>query len=182
MGPGIFVLFFPDGAGPEEEPVGVGAGEGGAEVLIADGEGVGQGVVEWQVFAGVIAQGEGHMGVFGVAVAFDIQPLIVFAVVAGVDLVGPGVREGVHPGRLCVFYIQAEWSIGVSFCVGLQPDLVTVGQVDGARVVVTADAAQGAEAMVEGAVLLHEDDDMFGVEPGAAFGGVDRQGALDGSG
>ena len=91
-------------------------------------------------------------------------------------------REGMHPGRRCIFYIQPEGSVSSSFCIALKPDLIFIGQVDGPGIVVTADPTQGAEAMVKGAVLLHQDDDMFGIKPGTAFGGVDGQGALDGSG
>src|SRR5205085_3481654 len=91
-------LLRADGAGPEVQAVGRGAGEAGAEVLVADGEGVGQRVVEGDVVARVIAHRQGQVGVGAVARLLDLDPAVVATAVAGVGLVGPAVGERAHPG------------------------------------------------------------------------------------
>ena len=50
---------------------------------------------------------------------------------------------------------------------------------DGPGIVVATDAAERAQGVIEGAVLLHQDHDMFSVVPGAAFRRGDGQGAKD---
>jgi hypothetical protein len=52
--------------------------------------------------------------------------------------------------------------------VGLVPDGVAGGQGDGAGVAKAADAAEAAEVVIEGAVLLHHDDDVLDVVDAAA--------------
>ena len=67
--------------------------------------------------------------------------------------------------------------------VRLVEDRLAAGQRGRARVAEAADAAQGAEVVVEGAVLLHQDDDVLDVleRPGPG-GGRDRGGSGDAAG
>jgi len=51
--------------------------------------------------------------------------------------------------------------------VGLVPDALAGGQLDGARVAEAAHAAQRAEVVIEGAVLLHHEDDVLHIFNGA---------------
>ena len=51
--------------------------------------------------------------------------------------------------------------------VGLMPDALARGQLDRARVAEAAHAAQRAEIVIEGAVLLHHEDDVLDVVDGA---------------
>ena len=51
--------------------------------------------------------------------------------------------------------------------IGLVPDRLAGRQKDGSRIGKAADTIQRAEVMIEGAVLLHQDDDVFDVEDAA---------------
>ena len=67
--------------------------------------------------------------------------------------------------------------------VGLIPDGVAGGKGDGAGVAEAADAAEGAEVVIEGAVLLHHEDDVLDIFDGAsAVVGGDRKSAGDAGG
>ncbi len=143
------VLFLADGARPQMQPVRRGAGEGGAEILIANGESVGEGVIEWKIFAIVKAHGEGHPCTIFSRRCFRIQPAIVIAVIAGVGLVAPGMRQRSQPGGLRVFEIQAKGRVGFAGGVGLQPHWSLVGQSHGAGIVESANSAQLSERVIE---------------------------------
>ena len=65
----------------------------------------------------------------------------------------------------------------------LIPDRLTVGQQYWPGIAETADAAHGAEVVVEGAVLLHQDDDVLHVADGTgAAVRRDRQGLANAGG
>jgi hypothetical protein len=85
-----------------------------------------------------------------------------------------------HPGDLGVFDIQPPGRVRLAGRVGLNEDGVAVGQAQGPGIIEAAHAAQGAEGVVEGAVLLHEDDDVLGVKEGGAGLGLNGVGALNG--
>src|SRR6185312_31507 len=77
-------LLIAHGAGPEDGTVRRGARHHAAIVLVADGEGIGQRVVERKVFAGIVAHGYGHAGVVRIAGALGVDPGVVVAEVPGV--------------------------------------------------------------------------------------------------
>lgn len=63
--------------------------------------------------------------------------------------------------------------------IGLHPDRIAVGQRDGSWVVEAAHSAKGAENMVKGAVFLHEDNNVFGIQKTAAGPRFDGKGSAD---
>jgi hypothetical protein len=76
-----------------------------------------------------------------------------------------------------------EGKDGVVAAVGLIPDGVSVGEGDGARVAEAANATKSSEVVIEGAVLLHHEDDVFDIVDGAgAVVGGNRQRASDARG
>ncbi len=82
---------------PLVEAVGVGRALDRAEVLVADGEGVGEGVLEGDVGAGVVAHGLGRLG---------RDPVVVEPVVPGRVGAGPGVVEVGDPLGVGVLGVQ----------------------------------------------------------------------------
>ena len=81
--------------------------------------------------------------------------------------------KATEPSGVRIFDVEPEGGVAFAARVGLNPDGVAVGKGDGAGIVVAANAMQGAEGVVEGAILLHEDDDVLGIQKGAAGRGVD---------
>lgn len=142
-------------------------------VGVADGEGVREGEVEGDVLAGQVRHGRG---------AFGGHPPVVLAAVVGLLTVGPGVRQALQELHAEVVGVRVEGQELLAVLL-LVPDRFAVAEGDRAGVAEAADASQGAEVVVEGAVLLHEDDDVLDVldRPGAV---VRRQGggALDAGG
>ena len=115
------------------------------------------------------------------------------AVVPGLLGVGPGVRRaGDAHGLEGRARVQAERQHGaraaVSAVVVLRPDAAAFvfgagGNRNGEAVAEAAHAGQAAEIVVERAVLLHEDHDVFDVaQRAAAPVGFDRQRPSDGRG
>jgi len=130
-----------------------------------------------------MAHRHGDVRVVGVVRALGVDPVIVVAVVPGVDLAVARVGDGTHPGDFGVLDVETPGSVGVAGALlGLEEARVAVGLAHGAGVVEAAHALQRSESVVEGAVLLHEDDDVFGVLKGGAGLGFDGEGALDGFG
>ncbi len=168
-------LLRSDGAGPEVQAVGGRPGQAGAEVLIADGKCVCKCVVKRKVVARVVSQRQRHRGELLFVGVLRNQPAVVAAIVPGIDLVGPGMRQRTHPGRLRVLDIQPEGNEAIAILVRLGPHGVSVGQRDRVRVIESAHAAERAKRMVERPVLLHQDDDVLGVEVGGAGQGLDRR-------
>ena len=103
---------------------------------------------------------------------FSLSHLIEFAIVAGIHLVGPGMRQRTHPGSFGIFDIQVERRISFAFGVGLQPYFVFVWQINSARIIITTYTLKRTVSMVERAVFLHQDNDVFGIQVGAAFGAL----------
>ena len=169
------VGFFTNRSRPQMQPVRRGAGERRAEILIANRERIGERVVERNVLAVVIAERERLARVVLVAGGLHLEPAVVPAVIARERLVDPAVRQAADPRRLCVLDVQAERRVGFARGIRLEPDRIAVRQRDRARIVEAAHAAQRAVAVIERAVLLHEDDDMLRVEKGAARRGIDGQ-------
>ncbi len=148
--------------GPRQgvEPVRVGRAHDRAVVAVADGEGVGQGVVEVEVLAGVVAHGEHavlrplpvglHVGGHE-AVHLPAVPTLVLGV--------PLVREvegalGLGGGR-----VEMEGEQGRGRASG--PGLGEQARRAGPGVVEAADTLVGAEVVVERPVLLHEEHDVL---------------------
>jgi hypothetical protein len=168
-----------NGARPEVAAVRRRAGQRRAEVLVTDRERVGQRVVERDVGTGVVTERQRRGGVIALGGALGRQPPVIPAAVAGVGLVGPAVWQRPHPGDLRSVDVEAERQVALAGGVGLRPDRQAVGQRDRPRVVEPADTAERAERVVERAVLLHENDDVFCVEDGAARRRLDGRGASD---
>ncbi|MCO4699117.1 hypothetical protein LRR80_05209 [Streptomyces sp. RO-S4] len=160
-------------AGPHVVAVRVGGADERAVVGVADGEGVGEGEVEGDVLAGQVRHGRGALGG---------HPPVVLAAVVSLLTVRPGVRQALQELHAEVVGVRVEGQELLSVLL-LVPDRFAVAEADRAGVAEAADASQGAEVVVEGAVLLHEDDDVLDVldRPGAV---VRRQGggALDAGG
>src|ERR1700721_3111978 len=90
------------------------------------------------------------------------------ALVPGVHLAVTGVGDGSHPGRTRVPDIEPPGSIGVTRCVGLYEDGVSVGQLKGSRIIESSNPLKRPQRVVEGPVLLHQNDDVFSVQIGRA--------------
>ena len=158
------------GAGPEEQPVGVGAALERAVIGVADSEGVGHRELEGDVLLLVVAQGTLGLG---------RQPLVHAPFVPGLLGVRPGVRGAVDAlgaGGAGVEVVGQDLALAAL----LVPDPLAIGQRDRHAVAEAADALEGAEIVVEGAVLLHQDHhvlDVLEVAMPAVRG--NRQGRLD---
>jgi hypothetical protein len=155
-GAGRAVLARPRGAGPQVEPVGVGGAVQRGEVAVADGEGVGQGVLEGNVRTGEVPHGE---------LALGGDPLVLGAVVDRLVARVPPVVEAAERLRLERAGVETERQrvpLG-PLPVRLAEDRVPVREDDALLVVEAADTVEGAQVVVEAAVLLHEDDDVLDV-------------------
>ena len=131
-------------------------------VGVANGEGVRQGIVERNIVPGHIRHRSG---------ALIAHPLVVFSPIPCAMPVSPAMREvcqelqsEVGPCRLRM----ERQDLAVS--VGLMPHRLARGQHHRSRIAKSPHSAQAAEVMIERAVLLREDDDMFDVS--------DRAGAM----
>ncbi|CAB3875758.1 hypothetical protein LMG3410_03036 [Achromobacter aegrifaciens] len=173
------------GAGPDEQPVGVGAAGERAVIGVADREGARHGVLEGHV---LVREVRHRMVLLGG------RPVAHAARVPGVLRVGPGVRRAGHAhGFEGLARIQMEGQdrarrAFIGFVVVLRPDgaMARVGAIRhgyGKAVAKPAYAGQRAEVMIERAVLLHEDHDVFHVADRArAPRRGDRERAADGGG
>lgn len=141
-------------------------------VGLAQGEGVGQGVVVGNVAALEVAHG------FGV---LHRHPLVVAALVPDRVEGRPFMVLRTHPlgaGDLGIPVIGGELVLVV-----LVPDRLAVLALERARVVEAADAVEVAEVVIEAAVLLHQDDHVLDVLDGSgADVRLDGQGARSVSG
>lgn len=176
-----------DGAGPEVDAIGCGVGVDGAVIGVAESEGIGECVVKGDVFALEIAHGD-YILLLG-------DPLVVVAVVPGEVTAAPAVVGtglefcgvfGIEVEGQDVLGIRVKATVLIAVCFdggyGLIPDRLTVGLELGAGIIESANSAERAEVVVEGTILLHEDDDVLDVlnGSGSAIGG-DGEGARDGS-
>lgn len=128
-------------------------------VGVADGEGVGKGVVERDVLAIEV----GHRGR-----GLGRDPLVVVAAVERLVSGVPVMVQVIEERQAEVSRVRAEGQ-HLARAVGLVPDVLAARQPHRARVTEPANAAQGAEVLVERAVLLHQHDDVLDVadRPGA---------------
>ncbi len=161
-----------DGAGPEIDTVRRGIGVDRAVVRVADGEGVGESVMEGNVFPAQISHGEDVL-LLG-------DPLVVAAVVPGLMAAAPAVVGAcLELGGLFGVDVEGQNVLGagmeatVVIAVGLDaggrlvPDRFAVGQMRGPRIAEAPYSAEGAEVVVKGAVLLHQDHHVFNIANGA---------------
>ncbi len=142
------------------EPVGVGGPEHRAVVVVADGEGVGEGVVVGEIGALVVAHGElalrralelragvgGHEGAVGALVPTHVLP-------------GPAVVEvlrALADARLRIEVEREERLVATT-----RPGLREVPQRASGVVVEAAHPAQRSVVVVERPVLLHQEDDVL---------------------
>lgn len=140
-------------ARPHVVAVRVGGTDERAVVGVADGEGVGEGVVEGDVLAVQVRHGRGALGG---------DPLVVLAAVVRLLTVVPAVRQALQELHAEVVGVRVERQ-DVLGAVRLVPDRLAAVLRHRARVAEAADAAQLAEVVVEGTVLLHQDDDVLDV-------------------
>src|SRR5271154_5759571 len=101
------------------------------------------------------------------------------AFVPGIDLAIAGMGKRSHPRDPGVTDIQPPGTIRVARSVGLHENRVAVCEPNRTRVVKSANSAKGAESMIERAVFLHQDHDVFGIEVSRAGCRLDRAGPLD---
>ena len=138
---------------PHVVAVRVGRAEHPAVVVVADGEGVGQGVVEGDVRTLEVRHRGGALG---------RHPLVVAPArehrVRGVPVVGQVLDEG----QAEVGVVGAERQ-HVLRAVGLVEHRLAAGQRRRVRVAEATDAAHRAEVVVERPVLLHQDHDVLDV-------------------
>ena len=124
-----------------------------SSVGVADGERVGEGELERRVPAAKVRHGRR---------ALVRDPPVVDATVDGGLGVRPAVRKVLEEDHPEVLHVRAERQhLGVA--VGLVEHGLARRQGRGRGVPEAAYAAEGAEVVVEGPVLLHQDDDVLHV-------------------
>ncbi|SSW73847.1 hypothetical protein AVE30378_06194 [Achromobacter veterisilvae] len=167
------------GAGPQEQPVGVGAAGERTVIGVAHGEGARHGVLEGHVAFREVGHG---------MVLLGRGPLAHAAAVPGRLRIRPGMRRAgdAHVLRHLA-RVRVKGQDGArpfaGLVVVLRPDRAmrafgAVGHGDREPVAEAAHARQPAEIMVERAVLLHEDHDVLHIADRArAAGGGNREGA-----
>ena len=156
-----------DGGCHGVEAIGIGGADDGAAVVVAEGEGIGDGVVVRQVGARVVAHGE-H-GVVGVDGKARSDEAIHRAVVPALVLRNPVVRDVVGAGGVGLRGVEVE---GQKHAGGRTGGVAGIGLIESrARVGESADAAIAAEVVIEGAIFLDEDDDVIDVGDFGAGGG-----------
>ncbi len=156
---------------PEVVAVGVGGPDERAVVRVAHGETVGERVVEGDVVPGQMGHRRRRLG---------RNPAVVAPVVVRLVTTGPVVVEALEELHPQVVGGRVERQRLLARRIGLVPDGPAARQCHRARVAEPPDALERPEVMVEGAVLLHQDDDVLDVfdRSGRAVGG-DGGGALD---
>ncbi len=137
-------------------------------MLIAHGEGIGQCIIKRHVLARVVAHCDRHVRVLLVARALRLNPVVVAAAVPCIHLAVSRMRNGTHPGNTRVLDIQPPWSIGLSRSVPLQKNRGAVGLPQRPRIVEAAHPLQSSKDVIEGAILLHQDDDVLRIQVGRA--------------
>ena len=142
-------------------------------MLIANCKGVGEGVVKGKIVAIIIAHGQRHARTFLMARSLGIQPTVMIAMVAGVGLVRPRMRQRSQPGSFRAFEIQPEGGISFARGIGLQPHRFLIRQSNGAWIVESANAAQGSEGVIERAILLHQNDNVLRIQKRTALRRID---------
>ncbi len=135
--------------------------------------------MEWKVCTAVVAKCQGHARIGLILNFLGDQPPVMLAAVTSLTLVPPAVGKLSHPRRFSVLQVQMERRIGVASPVGLEPHRISVRQADGSWVVKATDALQRPVNMVERPVLLHEDDDVLGIEIGCPRSRIDCERLLD---
>lgn len=159
-----------DGAGHPHHPVGPGGPHHRGVKVVADGERLGEREMKGNVRPLVIAH---HIRVMlTVGLAMSSHPVVHLPVVPRVVLHRPGVTgrgDLLHAVRRGVEVEGQQVTVGV-LRVGLMEDGFTCREGDGGRVVKAPDTGQGAEVMIEGPVLHHEDHHVLDVPERTASG------------
>jgi hypothetical protein len=154
--------------------------------VVADGEGVGQCVIEGEILSGEVAHGHRSVGV-AVAGQMGHHELVHGAAVPALMLGTPVMGEVVR--RLAVvggWVVQEMEGLEVAGRINSGSRLVSElveHRVRLARHLLVPDVAvgesahvrQGPEVVVERPILLHEKDDMLDVLQAGPFGDIDRQ-------
>ena len=148
-----------EGSGHGVEAIGIGRAEDGTEIAVADGEGVGEGVVKGKIGTSVIAHRE-H-GVIRVDGNVGSDETVHGAVVPALVLWNPIVRNVVSTGGVgcgSVEMKRKQRSDGSDGGVG------RIRLLEGrAFVRKAANAAVASEIVVEGTIFLDKDDDVLDI-------------------
>ncbi len=163
---------------PVEQAIGAGARLHRAVIGIAQREGIGQRMLEGNVFRTEIAH---RMVLLGT------RPGAHAALVPGGLCVGPAVRRARHPhvGELLSRVQVERRDQALAIARGLMPDgpaaARTIADRNRKAIAKAAHAAHRSEVVIEAAVLLHQDHHMLHIlqRPGAAAG-LNAQGARNG--
>lgn len=146
-------------SGDRVEAIGIGRAEDGTEIVVAEGEGVGESVVEGKIGASVIAHGE-H-GVVRVDGNVRSDETVHSADVPALVLGNPIVSNVVGAGGVACGSIEME---GKKRSDGSDGGVGRIGLLkSGAFVREAANAAVATEVVVEGAIFLNEDDDVLDI-------------------
>ncbi|MCY1225481.1 hypothetical protein D9M72_376780 [compost metagenome] len=158
-------------AGPVEQAVGDGAGVHRAVVGIAQREGVSQRALERDLGVIVVAHRQRLLG---------HRPAVHAAVVPRGLRVGPGVRRAAGALRVALGFVEMVGRQQIAVGIGLVERVLAIGQRDREAVAVAAHALEGAEVVVERAVLQHHHHDVLDVLDGASgVVGLDGERAAD---
>jgi len=160
------------------EAIGIGRAEDGTEIVVTDGEGVGEGVVEGKIGASVIAHGEHSV----VRVDGNVRSdeTVHGAVVPALVLGNPIVRNVVSAGGVGCGGVEMK---GEKRSDGSDGRVGRIGLLKGGAFVrETANAAVVAEVVVEGTIFLNEDDDVLDIgKLGTGGRACRRRGNVDGA-
>ena len=133
-----------------------------------------------QVLLSYLSHCQRQVVIFLIAGSFCVQPLVMFSMIAGINLVSPGMREGTRPGGFCIPDIKVERQISFAGIICLHPYRFVIWQLYGAGIIETTNPLQRTEAMIEGTVFLHEDNYMSGIEVSTANTGIYSKRFLNG--
>ncbi|MCY1413629.1 hypothetical protein D9M71_290620 [compost metagenome] len=144
-------------------------------VVVAEGEGVGQGEMEGNLRTRVIAHGMAT-GLAGVQVDLELRPEAVAALVPGSLGIGEAVGGGMDLERVHPGHVQAKRG-DFPAAVALVPDRFATGQRNREAIAKAAHTLERTEIVIERAVLQHQDHHvLYILERAGAIAGIDRQG------
>jgi len=152
-------------SGPHAVTVRVSGAEQRTVIRVADGERVGEGVVEWDVLPGQVGHCRGCLG---------RDPLVIKTVIESVVSAVPAVVQILQEGQAGVSDVRMERQ-NVLAASWLVEDAFAGRKRDRMGVAVTAYAAHRPEIVVERAVLLHQHHDVLHVaDRASAVTALDR--------
>ena len=126
--------------------------------MIARRESIGERVVERQILAGVVAHREGQ-----ILSSLCNQPLVIKSTVASIHLVGPRVRQSTNPRDVGPLHVQPKRRVSPPLRIRLEPKLMSVRLHMRTLIPKSPNAFERTKGVIEGSVLLHQNDDMLGI-------------------